>query len=108
MHPQSRVQKIESTRGSHHRFTGFTRHSPRNGVTAYSALSPVIGLVVTVASGILPADLNASVEASGPHDFAVRIRAVRQRHIRVHRIPSRIHDDRERPSSGTGWRGLWI
>jgi hypothetical protein len=32
--------------------------------------------------------LNASVEASGPHDFAVRISAIRQRHISVHRIPS--------------------
>ena len=38
-------------------------------------------------AGKFPADLNASVEASGPHDFAVRIRAVRQRHFHVHRIP---------------------
>ena len=34
--------------------------------------------------------LDASVGASGPHDFAVRIRAVRQRRIRVHRIPPRV------------------
>jgi hypothetical protein len=54
-------------------------------------------LVVTVIGGILPANLNASVEASEPHDFAVRLRAVRQRHIRVHRIPSRVSDDREPP-----------
>src|SRR5215217_2009459 len=31
LHPQSRVQKVESTRGRHHRFTGAARHSPRNG-----------------------------------------------------------------------------
>jgi hypothetical protein len=31
LHPQSRVRKLESTRGSHHRFTGAIRHSPRNG-----------------------------------------------------------------------------
>ncbi len=31
--------------------------------------------------------LDASVEASGPHDFAVRIGAVRQGHLHVHRIP---------------------
>ena len=54
-------------------------------------------MVVTVIGGILPANLNASVEASEPHDFAVRLRAVRQRHIRVHRIPSRVSDDREPP-----------
>jgi hypothetical protein len=32
-------------------------------------------------------ELDASVGASGPHDFAVRINAVRQRRISVHRIP---------------------
>jgi hypothetical protein len=41
--------------------------------------------------------LDASVEASGPHDFAVRFSAVRYRHIRVHRIPPRVRDDREPP-----------
>jgi len=29
---------------SHHGHTGITRHSPRNGFTAYNALSPVTGL----------------------------------------------------------------
>ena len=41
--------------------------------------------------------LDASIGASGPHDFTVRISTVRQRHIRVHRIPSRVCDDRETP-----------
>jgi hypothetical protein len=43
------------------------------------------------------ATLDASIGASGPHDFTVRIRTVRQRRIRVHRIPSRACDDRETP-----------
>jgi hypothetical protein len=34
---------------------------------------------------------------SGPHAFAVRLSAVRQWHIRVHRIPSRVRDDRDTP-----------
>ena len=42
-------------------------------------------------------ELDASVEASGPHDFAVRLSAVRYRHLRVHRIPPRVRDDREPP-----------
>jgi hypothetical protein len=46
------------------------------------------------------ARLDASVEASGPHDFAVRFSAVRQRHLHVHRIPPRVRDDREPP--------LWV
>ena len=41
--------------------------------------------------------LDASIGASGPHDSTVRIRTIRQRHIRVHRIPSRACDDRETP-----------
>ena len=86
MRPQSRVRKIESTRGSHHRFTGITRHSPRDGFTAYNVISPVIGLYCHRRLRNYFRKLDASVEASGPHDFAVRIRAVRQRHVSVHRI----------------------
>ena len=47
-------------------------------------------------------ELDASVEASGPHDFAVRFSAVRYRRFHVHRIPSRVRDDREPPLCGTG------
>jgi hypothetical protein len=47
------------------------RHPLRNGFTAYIALSPVSGLVVTVTHGLLR-KLEASIAASGPHDFAVR------------------------------------
>src|ERR1700730_18252401 len=59
--------------------------------------------------------LDAGVEASGPHDFAVRSNIVRQRAVdrsrakarpaipshaqrcRVHRIPPRVRDDRDTP-----------
>jgi hypothetical protein len=41
--------------------------------------------------------LDTSVGASGPHDFAVRGRAIRQERASVHRIPSRVRDDRETP-----------
>jgi hypothetical protein len=57
----------------------------------------VIGLFCHRRFANTSAKLDASVEASGPHDFAVRISAVRQRRIRVHRIPSRVRDDREPP-----------
>jgi hypothetical protein len=48
-------------------------------LTVSSELSPVIGLVVTVAC-VMKRKLDASVETSGPHDFAVRESAVRQQH----------------------------
>jgi hypothetical protein len=76
----------ESTRGSHHRFDRIIRLSPRDGVTVSFVLFPVIGLVVTVIGGLVRR-FNASVEASEPHDFAVRIGTLRPAHFRVHRSP---------------------
>ena len=75
------------------------RPSLRNGFTAYIVLSPAIGLSCRrhQRDAKHHHQLDASVGASGPHGFAVRIRAVRYRHIRVHRIPSRVRDDREPP-----------
>jgi hypothetical protein len=97
-------------------------------LTVSSALSPVIGLFCHRRLQRLNRKLDASVEASGPHDFAVRDR-LRQRlrrawypsaevlakaesgalvrsAARVHRIPPRVCDDGQRPSSGTGRRRI--
>jgi hypothetical protein len=80
-------------------------------LTAYFALSPVIGLVCHRRLADTSATLDAGVEASGPHDFAVRVSAVRPRKIfalscfRVHRIPlPYVRDDRETPLSC--WAGM--
>jgi hypothetical protein len=55
------------------------RLSLRDGFTAYSALSPAIGLVVTVpgAKRQLRHRVRASVEALRPRGFAVRFGALR-------------------------------
>src|ERR1700730_16833683 len=53
------------------------RPSLRNGFTAYNALSPVTGLSCHRHRRDTSRQLDASVGASGPRDFAVRIRAVR-------------------------------
>ena len=79
------------------------RPSLRNGFTAYFVLSLVTGFFVTIVSEKLASQkLDASIGASGPHDFAVRFNAVRQRRLCVHRIPPRVRDDREPPLCGTG------
>ena len=55
------------------------RPSLRNGFTASFVLSPVNGFVATVIPEKLASqELDASIGASGPHDFAVRLSAVRQ------------------------------
>jgi hypothetical protein len=48
-------------------------------------------------SSAVARQLDTSVGVSGPHVFAVRFSAVRQRPIRVHRIPLRVRDVRETP-----------
>jgi hypothetical protein len=57
-------------------------------LTAYSELSPVIGLSCHRRPAKTSAKLDAGVEASGPHDFAVRkVSALVSSAARVHRIP---------------------
>jgi hypothetical protein len=104
MRPQPRVQSRKHT-SSHHGHTGITRHSPRNGFTVSFVLSPVTGLVCHRRRRSCLHRLDASVGASGPHDFAVRFSAIRQRRRSVHRIPPRVRDDRERPSEGRDGQG---
>ena len=69
----------------------------RNGFTAYFVLSPAIGLSCHRHRQRPSYKLDASVEASGPHDFSVRMSAVRQERRRVHRIQPRVRDDRDTP-----------
>ena len=69
----------------------------------YRALPGEPGFLATVAPEKLASqELDASVGASGPHAFSVRLSAVRQKRIRVHRILSRVRDDLEPPLCGTG------
>ena len=77
---------------------------PAQWFTAYFVLSPAIGLFCHRRLADTSTRLDASVEASGPHDFAVRLSAVRHKRIRVHRIPPHVRDDRETPlqRGGTG------
>jgi len=71
-------------------------------------LSPVIGFLATVALEKLASqELDASAEASGPHVFAVRFSTVRRRHLRVHRNPSNVRDDGQRPSEQDGMHAMY-
>jgi hypothetical protein len=87
LRPQSRVQCVGSTRGSHHGHTGITRHSLRNGFNgflralpgdrAFLSPSPADGLAsLTPASG--RQDHTTSPSASAPFVFGA---------TRVHRTP---------------------
>jgi len=79
-HPQPRVQN-ETKHTSV--VAAVTPDSPgipaRNGFNGYFVLSPVIGLVCHRHLRSCLRKLDAGVEASGPHDFAVRSTRLRQR-----------------------------
>ena len=65
---------------------GRHRHSLRNGVTAYTALSPVNGVCLPPLPGPhRQARMDATVAAPGPHGFAVRLLACRP--VKHHRTP---------------------
>jgi hypothetical protein len=89
--------EMKSTRDSHHRFTGSVRHSLRDGFTAYSALSPVIGLSchrrLAVSGGSAQGPTSPPpnlTPASGCQDHTTSPSASARfvkRAARVHRIP---------------------
>jgi hypothetical protein len=76
-------------------------------LTVSFALSPVIGLCCHRRRQNCFRRLDAGVEASGPHDFAVRVGALVRSAARVHRIPPRVRDDRETPLRGTGCESIY-
>ena len=64
------------------------RHSLRNGLTAYLALSLVYrAFLATIACTFVTHKLDPSVGRSGPHDFAVRVSRARLARQHAHRIP---------------------
>jgi hypothetical protein len=103
MRPQPCVRNKKAHKHSHHGHTGITRHSPRNGFNGCFVLSPVTGLVCHRRLRNCFRKLDASVGASGPHDFAVR------RHAPSSEAPPASTASRpafvtiaSRPSKGTG------
>ena len=91
-------KSAEQKRTRAYRFSGGNPAFPAQWFTAYFALSPAIGLSCHRRWRCLNRQLDAGVEASGPHDFAVRLRAVRQWHYQrpPHPAPN-VRDDRETP-----------
>ena len=74
---RSRAWCVVNTRVSHHEYTGKTPGIPRAMVLTVSfVISPVTGLSCHRRLADISAKLDASVGASGPHDFAVRKRAL--------------------------------
>ena len=68
---QPRARSVVSTRVSHHEFTGITRHSRTRMVLTVS-FALLCRALLSPSPADHSADLTPTIEASGPHDFAVR------------------------------------
>ncbi len=98
LHPRSRVQDLERDAHEHTGSAEAVRPSLRNGFTAYFALSLATGFLSP--SSLRSLLLKNLTPASGRQDHTTSpsaSRAVRQKRIRVHRIPPHVRDDRETP-----------
>jgi hypothetical protein len=78
---RSRVRKVESTRVSHHGYAGTPGIPARNGFNGFLRTLPGDRAFLSSSSAkTCFRKLDAGVEASGPHDFTVRIRRARLAH----------------------------
>jgi hypothetical protein len=108
MHPQPGGQKrVEVlTSGSHHEFTGKHPAFPHAMVlTGSFVLSPVIRIWLTPSSADNSTDLTPTARRQDHTTSPSASGVLVSNTIRVHRILSRVRDDRERPLSGTGRNG---
>src|SRR3984957_5321557 len=95
---RSRAWCVVNTRVSHHRFTGTPGLPCAMVLTAYFALSLATGLCCHHRRRNCFHQLDASVGASGPHDFAVRRLAPSStRYQRPSHPAPNVRDDRETP-----------
>ena len=99
---RSRAWWVVNTRVSHRRPPGSPGIPARNGFNGLLRALPGDRAFLSPSScGVASTKLDAGVEASGPHDFAVRkIGALVFSTVCVHRIPSRVRDDRDTPLCG--------
>jgi hypothetical protein len=102
--PAASRGRIENTRVSHHGRTGNRPAFPHaNGFNGFlRALSGDRAfLPPSPRNAEALSRVDASVEASGPHDFAVRLTRVRLARLKRPPHPAlHVRDDRERPLSG--------
>ena len=107
--PAASCAKVESTRVRNHGHTGSPGIPRAMVLTVSFVLSPVTGLFCHCHLADTSAKLDASVGASGPHDFAVRLKRLSSLSaISVHRIPPHVRDDRETPLIWDGTAGIWV
>ena len=127
--PAASCAKCRKHTSSHHRFTGFIRHSLHNGFNGFLRALPGDRALLPPSSreriprNLTPASGRQDHTTSPSATSAVRLRAGRpltspirtrpatpfaRRRCRVHRIPPRVRDDREPPLWGRDGRAYRV
>jgi hypothetical protein len=95
------VQNEKAHKHSHHRFDRINRLSPRDGFNGFLRALPGDRAFLSPSQATMREhcrQLDAGVEASGPHDFTVRLKARRLRaSLRPSHPAPNVRDDREAP-----------
>ena len=110
LHPQPRARSVESTRVSHHGRTGTPGIPARDGFNGFLRTLPGDRALLSPSPprSLLLKNLTPTIEASGPHDFAVR-KITLSSAAQLASIASLpyVRDDRETPLCiGPGWREM--
>jgi len=99
-YPQPRAQRVESTRVRHHRSAKRSGIPRAIGFNGCFVLSLETGLIASIHGAMRQhyRHVDVSIGTSGPHDFAVRARALRltRKHRPSHLAPN-VRDDRDTP-----------
>ena len=108
MHPQPRVRSKKAHEHSHHRFTGMTRLSPRNGFNGLLRALPGDRALLPPSLAKNPANLTP---ASGRQDHttspSTSTRSRQQRRLHPPHPAPNVRDDRETPLGGDGTKSQY-
>ena len=109
LHPRSRVQNCAKKRTRAYRFSGSSPAFPAQWFYGLCRALPGDRAFLSPSfAKIASRKLDAGVEASGPHDFAVRQQNALVRSAACdHRIQPRVRDDRDTPLEWGGWLRIY-
>jgi hypothetical protein len=96
----SRAKWCKAHECRHHGRTGTPGIPARNGFNGFLRTLPGDRAFLSPSPALVGARLDAGVEASGPHDFAVHVSAVRQRAAVSTASRTNVRDDRDTPLFG--------
>jgi hypothetical protein len=108
LHPRPRVQSVESTRGSRHRSTGTPGIPARNGFNGLLRALPGDRALLSPSSADQSTNMTPASRRQDHTTSPSAADALVRSTAHVHRIPSRVRDDRDTPLMWDETAEIWI